>query len=219
MALDSDRYRRRPIRLQSYDYSQAGAYFVTVVTQDRASLFGNMVNDAMRFNEAGKIVQGVWDDIPDHYADVALDAFVAMPNHIHGIILIRAPATAVGAIHESPLLPSGPTRESPQHPSPPQTPASSGPARIADRRRMLLSKIIGRFKMLSAKQINILRETPGEPVWQRNYYEHIIRNDESLNHIRQYILDNPARWAGDRDNPKAIEPEQEPTSAQEAGNE
>lgn len=218
MAFDSDRYRRRSIRLPGYDYSQAGAYFVTVVTQDRVCLFGNMVNGAVQLNEAGKIAQGVWDDIPHHYADVALDAFVAMPNHVHGIILIRAPAITVGAIHESPLqtlpLPSGPTRESPQ-----QTPASSGPARIADRRRMLLSKIIGRFKMLSAKQINMLRETPGEPVWQRNYYEHIIRDEESLNRIRQYILDNPARWAVDRDNPKAIELEQEPTNAQEAGNE
>ena len=75
---------------------------------------------------------------------------------------------------------------------------------------MSLSKIIGRFKMVSAKQINILHETPGTPVWQRNYYEHIIRNDESLNRIRKYILDNPVRWAFDRNNPNAIASEPEP---------
>ncbi len=72
---------------------------------------------------------------------------------------------------------------------------------------MLLSKILGRFKMISAKQLNVLRDTPGIPVWQRNYYEHIIRDDESLNRIRQYILDNPAQWEFDQENPAVSEPE------------
>ena len=104
-----------------------------------------------------------------------------MPNHVHGIVVIGA---SVGAIHESPAT----------------------TVRIADRRRMLLSKVVGRFKMVSAKQINVQRDTPGVPVWQRNYYEHIVRDEESLNRIRQYIADNPAQWEFDRENPAALAP-------------
>jgi REP element-mobilizing transposase RayT len=101
-----------------------------------------------------------------------LDVFVIMPNHMHGIVVIRPEA---GAIHESPLQ-SKP----------------DATTRVADRRRMLLSKIILRFKMVSAKQINDLRQSQGSAQWQRNYYEHIVRDEESLNRIRQYITDNPA---------------------------
>ena len=150
---------RRSIRLKNYDYSQAGAYYITVCTRERECLFGQVVDDQMQLNEAGRTVQVVWEGLPHFYEGIELDAFVIMPNHVHGIIVIRAP---VGAIHESP----------------------AGTVRVAERRRMLLSKVVGRFKMVSAKQINALRETSGTPIWQRNYYEHIICDDESLNRIR-----------------------------------
>jgi len=105
------------------------------------------------------------------------DAFVTMPNHLHGAIVIGAP---VGAIHESPLP----------------------PVPIAERRRRLLSKIFGRFKMVTAKQINALRGSSGQPLWQRNYYyEQVIRDDRSLNRIQQYIADNPAQWEFDCEKP------------------
>ncbi len=134
------------------------------------------VNRQMQLNEVGQIIQAVWDSLPQFYKGMELDAFVIMPNHLHGVILIGEP---VGAIRESPLP----------------------PVPIAKRRRMLLSKILGRFKMVTAKQINALRGSSGQPLWQRNYYEHVIRDDESLIRIRQYISDNPAQWEFDHENP------------------
>ena len=178
---------RRSIRLKDHDYSQAGAYYITVCTQERECLFGQVVDGQMQLNEAGRIVQAVWDGLSQFHDGIELDAFVVMPNHVHGIIVIRA---SVGAIHE---LPVQAIHESP-----------ATPARIADRRRMLLSKIVGRFKMVSGKEINFLRQTMGQPVWQRNYYEHIIRDEESLRRIRRYIADNPAQWDFDRENPNVF---------------
>src|SRR5207249_4020070 len=118
---------RRSIRLQGYDYSQAGAYYITMCTRTLECLFGNVVDGQIQLNEVGQIVQTVWDGLPQFYEGVELDTFVVMPNHVHGVIVIHA---GVGAIHESPL----PSK-------------SFVSARIVDRRRMLLSKIIGRFKM------------------------------------------------------------------------
>jgi putative transposase len=133
----------------------------------------------MQLNQSGQIIQSVWDGLAQIHDGIELDAFVVMPNHAHGVIVVGDP---VGAIHESPVR----------------------IARIADRRRMLLAKLVGRFKMISAKRINDLQSTQGQPVWQRNYYEHIIRDDDSLNRIRQYIADNPAQWEFDRENPVVV---------------
>jgi putative transposase len=175
--------KRRSIRLQDYDYSQTGAYYITMCTRNRECLFGNVIDGQIQLNEIGQIVQTVWDGLPQFYEGVELDAFVVMPNHVHGVIVIHA---GVGAIHESPL----PLK-------------SFVSARIAGRRGMLLPKIIGRFKMVSAKQINDLRQSAGGALWQRNYYEHVVRDEVSLNRIRQYIADNPAQWKFDRENPAA----------------
>jgi REP element-mobilizing transposase RayT len=175
--------KRRSIRLQGYDYFQVGAYYITVCTRNRECLFGNVVDGQMQLNEAGKIIQSVWDELPHSYEGVALNAFIIMPNHVHGVIEICAP---VGAIHESPLSSIGKSRATVE--------------RVFDRRRMLLAKLVGRFKMVTAKQINALRGSSGEPLWQRNYYEHVIRDDRSLNRIRQYIADNPVQWGFDREN-------------------
>ena len=175
------RRQRRSIRLQGYDYSRAGAYYITICTRDRQCLLGKVVDGKTQLNEAGNIVQTVWEGLPQFYGGVELDAFIVMPNHVHGVIVILA---GVGAIRKS-RLPS----------------KRSASVRITDRRRMLLSKIIGRFKMASAKRVNDLRQTTGSAVWQRNYYEHVVRDEESLNRIRQYIIDNPAQWDFDRENP------------------
>ena len=153
---------------------------MTICTHLRAFLFGDVVGEEMRLNELGKIVEWTWRDLPNRVAHVGLDAFVIMPNHVHGIIFI----TDVGAIHELPLRIDHQLRWK--------------------RRQMLLPKIIGRFKMNAAKDINRIRQTPGATVWQRNYHEHIIRNDESLNRIREYIANNPSQWAFDRENPDAM---------------
>ena len=172
------KHHRKSIRLKDYDYSQAGGYFVTICTRNRECVFGKIEGSEMRLNSAGNAVRKCWDDLQNNFLDVKCDTFVVMPNHIHGIILILSD-DHVGAIHESPLRTD----------------------KMMIRRRMVLPKIIGRFKMNSAKQINDLRGTPGISVWQRNYYEHVIRDENSLNRIREYIATNPLRWQMDKENP------------------
>ncbi len=187
MKYDPEKHHRRSIRLREYDYSQPGAYFVTICAQNRECLFGNIVNGCMVLNDDGKITDHCWLEIPIHYPYVKLDEFVIMPNHVHGIIIINDNSN-VGAIHESPLQ------------SPQQWKSSKMDKYKRQRRLMTLPKIIGRFKMISAKQINQLRQTPGINVWQRNYYEHIVRDENDLNRIRQYIANNPANWENDENN-------------------
>lgn len=137
MTYNPEKHHRRSIRLKGYDYSQAGAYYVTICTQNRACLFGDIVGGEMRLNDTGK--------------------------------------------------------------------------------RKPIGRLIGAFKTVSTKHINIMRGTPGIPVWQRNYYEHIIRNDTSLNRIRAYIVNNPIQWELDMENPniagsihEMTQPEDEP---------
>lgn len=175
-------HTRRSIRLKGHDYSQPGAYFVTVCTQDRACLFGEVTDGEMRLNPAGQLVERGWCAIPDHFPLARLDSFVVMPNHVHGIIVL----SNVRATHASP----------PRDPAPPGRPR--GPQRHS------IGAIVGSFKSAVTKNINASRGTPGAPVWQRNYYEHVVRDEGSLNRIRQYILDNPAQWAMDRDNPLVV---------------
>jgi putative transposase len=165
--------QRKSIRLKEYDYSIPGGYFVTICTHERVCYLGEIVGEKMQRSRAGDIVQRCWEEIPNHFENVELDAFIIMPNHIHGIIIITEP---VGAIHESPLRM---TRQ--------------------ERRRMMLPKIIGRFKMTTAKEINVLRKAAGCPVWQRNYYEHIIRDDRDLENIRDYIANNSLKWPNDNE--------------------
>ena len=183
---------RRSIRLQGYDYSQAGAYFVTICAQGRECLFGGIENDVMALNGYGCVVHDEWLRTAEIRAEIQTGEFVVMPNHFHGIVIInestagairelplRTHNYSVGAIHESPL----------QSPLP-------GTSR-QQRRQMALSKIIGRFKMLTAKRINVIRQLPGVPVWQRNYYEHVIRNEADHGQIAEYIAGNPRRWEED----------------------
>jgi len=193
---ESPLHRRRSIRLQGYDYSQAGAYCVTVVTRDRACLFGNIANGAMRLNEAGQIAQGVWDDSPNHYADVALDAFVAMPNHVHGIVVITSEPVGAGSPR-----PKSDTHTRNTTPDSHTTTTSGAVSAPLPSRRLSLGNVVAYLKYQTTKQINELRQTPGITVWQRNYYKHIIRNEESLNRIREYIVNNPIQWDLDRENP------------------
>ena len=154
---------RRSIRLPGYDYSQAGAYYVTIVAQGRECLFGEIVNAEMKLSRYGQIVQYAWFDLPRHYPHVELDAFCIMPNHGHGIIVL----------HDNVLMV--------RHP---------------------LSEIVRALKSFSARRINALRKTPGIPVWQRNYYEHIIRNEQDYQTKRNYILSNPENWEKDNENQK-----------------
>ena len=177
MKYSPDVHHRHSIRLQGYDYSQAGAYFVTICTQGRVCLFGEIAGGKMVLNDVGRIVVDEWTKTVLIRDGIELDEWVVMPNHFHGIVIFSTP---VGAIHESPL------HESPLRMT------------VTQRRNMALPKLIGRFKMLSAKRINESRQTVGAKLWQRNYYEHIVRNENELNRIRQYIIDNPKNWKSDR---------------------
>ena len=181
MKYDPAKHHRRSIRLPGYDYSQAGYYFVTICCYQRQRLFGKIVNGAMQLNQYGEIVENEWIKSAVIRPDIKLDKYIVMPNHFHGIVIINP----VGANSSSPLpLMSIQTRPS-------MKPRS-------------LSSIMAGFKSAVTKQINIIRNAPGTPVWQRNYYEHIIRNENALNNIRQYIVNNPLSWHIDQlhpDNP------------------
>jgi len=205
MKFDPLRHHRHSIRLKGYDYARAGAYFVTMCAWHREMIFGEVVEGEMRLSEAGQSVCDVWEGLPTHYAHVELDAFVVMPNHVHGIIVLVDDEVGadvrtgrIGAGLRPAPTPTAPTTTTPTTTAPTTTaPTTTTPTS----RRHGLPEIVRALKSFSARGINEFRATPGVPVWQRNYYEHIIRNERALNAIRQYIANNPLKWSLDRDNP------------------
>lgn len=169
------RYRKR-LRLEHYHYARAGAYFVTVSVQHRLALFGEVIEAEMRLNEAGGMVADIWNGLIDRFPTILLDKFIAMPNHIHGIIVVRN----VGAG----LVPALLTGD-----------AAGAPTRDAP----TLGEIVGAFKSLTIhayiQGVRKLNWTPFDKrLWQRNYYEHIIRSEKGLNQVRRYIETNPLHW-------------------------
>ena len=175
--MQRDEPKRRSIRLRDYDYSTPGAYFITACTHNRLPLFGRVVNDKMAANRLGAVVEDCWRRLPDHYENVVLDAFVLMPNHVHGVIIIGDGTTDVGAGLQ-PVL----------------------PAAVGSRRHGV-PEIVRAFKTFSARKINEMRGSTGTLVWQRGFYDHVIRGERELDRVRTYIMDNPRRWAEDADNP------------------
>ena len=174
---------RRSIRLRGHDYSLAGHYYVTVCVKNRQSILGDVCHDKMILNATGEKVQFTWLDLPRHNKNIELDEFIVMPNHLHGIIIIvgagSKPAQKHGHIsignHVGAGLEPAPTDHG-------------------------LSEIVRQFKTFSTKRINQINNTSGTPIWQRNYYDRIIRNDASLRGVRQYIQDNPVNWEDDVEN-------------------
>jgi len=199
---DADKHHRRSIRLRMWDYRDAGAYFVTICTYGGQPLFGEVVDGTMRLNEYGRIVEEEWRRTAEMRPGVTLDAFVIMPNHLHGIIWIRDDADDVRATCRSPV-------QKERGRSPVQENGGRSPVRAApwpDERPRgpqsgSLGAIIAGFKSACTRRINEMRGTPGAPVWQRNYYERIIRNDREWNAIREYIQNNPITWEQDAENP------------------
>ena len=201
---DPTRHHRRSIRLRGYDYAQPGGYFVTICTYNREPLFGHVENGEMVLNEYGEMVRDEWFRSAEIRGEIELfpDEFVVMPNHIHGIVWIvktDEPAgygenarPTVGAHGRAPTVVRATGR------SPLQIP----PARPRGPAARSLGSFVAGLKSAVTKRINEIRGTPGAPVWQRNYYEHVIRNDDALNRIRAYIETNPLRWMLDRENPQ-----------------
>jgi putative transposase len=171
---------------------------VTICTHGHKCLFGEIVNSATQLNRLGNVVSKCWLEIPHHFPNVEIDTFVVMSNHFHGILIItdkcKTTKYYTNTVHNvrrgdpmgRPYIrPHGPTPDS-------------------------IGTIIGQFKSVVTKRINKLRGTPGARLWQRNYYEHVIRNEMDLNDIRQYILDNPVKWDMDENNPDRLINEPKP---------
>jgi putative transposase len=170
---DPDMHHRHTIRLRDYDYASGGAYFITICTVDRACLFGQIDGDLVCLTEFGRIVSDCWARVTEHFPHAHMDAIVVMPNHVHVVILLTG--------------------------SPPADETS--PRRFGSTVSGSVSAIVQATKAAISRQINIARRTPGAPVWQRNYYERVIRDETELDRAREYITLNPARWSEDRHRP------------------
>ena len=168
---------RRSPRLQAYDYSQPGAYFVTLVTHERVSLLGGVVDGEVKLSHNGNAVNDAWLWLPSQFPHVELDEFVVMPNHLHGVVWLAGPLSGTGVSRNAPTKP--------------------GP-------RKPLGQVIGAFKTVSTKQVNAALGTPGRPLWQRDFYDHVVRNEQDLHRIREYIRNNPLQWELDEENPSRL---------------
>lgn len=219
-------HHRRSNRLPGYDYSQPGAYYVTLCAYNRECMFGEIINGEMILNENGRIVENCWLDLPNHYQNIQLDYYIVMPNHFHGIIMINSVCCGIdgGVVDDSGVddgdvivgaglkpAPTTTTRQpvpttrqpAPKIPSDPAIPVSISPnSAIPAHKDHGLSEFVRALKTFSSKQINQIRNTSGMPVWQRNYWDHIIRDKKSLKNIRKYIINNPAKWEEDEKNPR-----------------
>ncbi|HEY9867056.1 MAG TPA: transposase [Candidatus Obscuribacterales bacterium] len=190
-------HHRRSIRLKGYDYTQPGGYFVTICTKEKQCLFGDIVQRKMRFNSLGAIAFNTWQQIAEKFSHVELDYFIIMPNHIHGILIfneiIADPQSPVGAkravsLHQTSLSEQEISSKSTQRPH--------GAAPKS------LGAVVGWYKSSVSKSINRICNNSGQGlIWQRDYYEEIIRDETALNTIRKYIIENPLRWEDDPEHP------------------
>jgi REP element-mobilizing transposase RayT len=175
MNFDPQKHHRRSIRLKHYDYSQGGAYYVTVNVQNRERLFGEIVNFQMILNQAGRMVDEQWNALLARFPNMEFDVYQIMPNHFHGIIVLLE-STA-------PLLDTWQAK------------------------KCTVGDIVGAFKSITTNEYIKGVETRNWPqfhkrLWQRNYYEHIVRDETDLKRIRDYIVANPPNWNDDTENPK-----------------
>jgi REP element-mobilizing transposase RayT len=208
MKYDPEKHHRRSIRLKEYDYAQHGAYFITLCTHQRQCTFGQVVEGEMQLNAIGLWIQACWQKLPLHFPSLTLDTWVIMPNHLHGILCLdpnpnhprrgdafgnmsmRSPQDSISNASPSTDLRSPQDSISNASPSQPHgTTASS------------IGAVIQNFKSISTRKTNKLKNTPRQPLWQRNYYEHIIRNDDALKSIQHYICNNPLTWEIDQLHP------------------
>ena len=164
MVFDRQKHHRRSIRLGGYDYSQPGGYFITIVTQNRECLFGDIIKGKMILNDAGKMIRRIWNELPTRFLNIELDESIVMPNHFHGIL------------------------------------------HIIEKMNHILGDMVGAFESITTHEYILGVKNTGWPpfnkkLWQRNYWEHIIRDENDLNRIREYIINNPLDWKSDNENP------------------
>lgn len=180
MKFNPEKHHRRSIRLPNYDYSRSGIYFVTICTHQKQCLFGEIHDGKMSLNQIGNIVAEEWLNSSKIRQEIELDEWIIMPNHLHGIVAI----TDNGANHQGASL--APLRED----------------ILRQRKPRSLSSFVGGFKSSVTKRIKPMCEQPHPVVWQRNYYETIVRDERQLNHIREYIVNNPQKWDEDPEKPE-----------------
>lgn len=177
---DEKRNRRRSIRLPEFDYARHGPFFVTLCVKNRKCIFGAVADGQMQLNRFGQIIEDEWIHTAELRPETVFDAYVVMPNHFHGIVsVLNAEAERLGRVGAH----------------------SRAPLR---RQSRSLGSLIAQFKATTARLINLLRGTPGASIWQRNYYEHIVRDERDLERIRDYIAANPARWEEDGYHPSRL---------------
>lgn len=214
---DPQKHHRRSVRLKGYDYSSEGAYYVTIVAQGRECLFGEIVDGEMHLSKYGEIIQKWWDEIPVHFLNVELGAFVIMPNHVHGIILIIdnrrgevisprvSPHDHPNANNQENVNNINQGGEINDEGVKIKTQGGKTQNRGGETPflpRPTLGQIVAYFKYQSTKEMNkIETENSITKFWQRSYYEHIIRNEKELQQKTDYIMDNPSQWDEDDENP------------------
>jgi REP-associated tyrosine transposase len=174
MILPDPKSNRKSIRLKDYDYAQNGAYFITICSNFHKHVFGTITDGKMMLSSQGQIVNQLWWEIPDHFSEIQLDQFVVMPNHIHGIIAISR------AQHAAPLPESVPHSKSVQSGS--------------------IAAIVRSYKSAVTKTIRANQQGNKTRIWQRNYWERVIRNERELSAYREYIKYNPLKWDHDEFN-------------------
>ena len=175
--------KRKPIRLKSYDYSQYGAYFVTICTHNCKKMFGDICNGKMVLNDVGKVVEECWLEIPQHFNRVKLDIYEVMPNHLHGIILINDGENIVGDNDRCTEMNCFDKRDN-----------HGCPLRI--RNMELIPKIMAQYKSSVTRKIRN-NKNDNIRIWQRSFYDRVVRNEEELYRIREYVVNNPAKWEED----------------------
>jgi REP element-mobilizing transposase RayT len=215
MAYDPHRHHRRSIRLQGYDYSQPAAYFVTICTHGRVGLFGEVVDGIMRPNALGLMVEEEWRRSETLRAEVVLDAYVVMPDHLHGVVVLVPPdADPVGGCDPSGYRlnlfsptagasgPTAGTSGSGADASGSGADAIVGPHGRAALQRppRSLGAFVAGFKSAATKRINRVRGTLGAKVWQYKFYDRVLRDEHEWRAVRRYIEQNPARWEANQQN-------------------
>ena len=176
------RNNRKHMRLKGYDYSQAGLYFITICTKNREHIFGIINNGVIILNEYGDIVRNYWNDIPNHYINVELDEYIIMPDHFHGIIQMN-PSVAQFIASNSVASNIAMKQEDAMN----RTPTA-----------VTIGAVVRSFKACCTHAINKMNNNIGVSIWQRNYYERIIRNEKSYYQISEYIKSNPKNWQDDK---------------------
>ena len=188
-------HHRRSIRLKGYDYTQAGLYFITICCQDRIFRFGHIENNEMKLNEYGQIAYDEWLKLPKRFPNFELDVFQIMPNHVHGIMMLNDENVGAGFTPAQNM--TNPTNITPAQNVDNPNNDIGATARVAP----TIPNIVGAYKSLVANGcLNIFKsknEIMGK-LWQRNYYEHIIRNEQSYQRISEYIINNPIKWTEDK---------------------